>query len=279
MRLGIFAKTFAGTDPATVLGAARQAGYDCVQWNWACAGLASMPDDIRAPLVTATREAVRTSGVDIVAVSATFNMIHPDPGVRAAGLRRLATIAQQAHAIGTELVTLCTGTRDADDQWAWHPDNAGDAAWDDLLVAMQAARDIARDHGVRLGIEPELANVVDGVASAQRLFEELGGADDTDAVLRIVLDAANLAERGDGHERRAAIEAAVTALAPHIEIAHAKDRHADGRFATVGEGAIDFEHYLACLARAGFDGPVVTHGLDAADAARVAHHLRRAIPT
>ena len=43
MKLGIFAKTFPGTDAATVLAAARDAGYATVQFNMSCLGLAAMP--------------------------------------------------------------------------------------------------------------------------------------------------------------------------------------------------------------------------------------------
>lgn len=277
MRLGIFARTFAGTDPALVLAAARDAGYDCVQWNWACAGLESMPEQVPMVSLDATRRAIEATGVDIVAVSGTFNMIHPDPAVRAAGLDRLDTVARHARELGTELVTLCTGTRHPHDQWAWHRENASAAAWEDLVASMCQAAVVADRHGVRLGIEPELANVVDGVARAQRLLEEVPArceALQVNADLRIVIDAANLAERGDAAARKPLIAAAIEALGPHIEIAHAKDRHVDGRFAAVGEGAIDFTHYLESLARAGFDGPIVTHGLDAAEASRVARLLR-----
>jgi hypothetical protein len=48
MRLGIFAKTFPGNDPVTVMSAARMAGYGAVQYNMACSGLPAMPDAIPA---------------------------------------------------------------------------------------------------------------------------------------------------------------------------------------------------------------------------------------
>ena len=277
MRLGIFAKTFPGTDPATVLGAARDAGYDCVQWNWSCAGLEPLPARVPARALDATRRAIEATGTDVVAVSGTFNLIHPDRAVRAAGLARLETVARHATELGTGLVTLCTGTRDPHDPWRAHPDNASEAAWEDLLRGLAGAVEIAGRHGVRLGIEPELGNVVDGVERARRLLDEAPaafGRAEAEATLRVVLDAANLAERGDADERRPGIEAAIEALGPHVEIAHAKDRRADGRFAPVGDGAIDFGHYVRRLARAGFDGPVVVHGLDAADAPRAARRLR-----
>ena len=36
MRLGVFAKTFDGEDPAIVLAACRNAGFETVQYNMSC---------------------------------------------------------------------------------------------------------------------------------------------------------------------------------------------------------------------------------------------------
>ncbi len=66
-------------------------------------------------------------------------------------------------------------------------------------------------------------------------------------------------------------------MGPWVAMAHAKDRSADNEFATVGRGAIDIGHFVNCLRRAGFDGPLVTHGLQAGEAADVAQLLRRAL--
>ncbi len=160
MQLGIFAKTFAGTQPGAVLAAARTAGFDCVQYNMACSGLPSMPDEISAATAQDIADATHGTRISIAAVSATYNMIHPDPAVRTAGHRRLDVIAARCRAMGTRLVTLCTGTRDPDDQWHHHPANAAPEAWADLRASMAVAIGIAERHDVDLGIEPELANVV-----------------------------------------------------------------------------------------------------------------------
>ena len=48
MQPGFFAKTFPGTNAATVLRAAFHAGFSCVQLNMACVGLPSMPHEIEA---------------------------------------------------------------------------------------------------------------------------------------------------------------------------------------------------------------------------------------
>lgn len=269
MRLGIFAKTFAGTDPATVMGAARAAGFAAVQYNMACSGLAAMPDDLTAAQVAAVAEASRATGVAVAAVSGTYNMIHPDPAARAAGLRRLSLLMDHAADMGTGMVTLCTGTRDAADQWRHHPDNVTPEAWRDLLEEMGKACALAEARGLRLGVEPELANVVDGARAARRLLDEMASP-----ALVIVLDPANLFEVADAAARRRLVEEAVDLLGHRIVMAHAKDRHADGRFATAGKGVIDFAHFLGCLRGAGFDGDLVTHGLAAEEAAGVAAFLR-----
>jgi len=270
MKLGIFAKTFAGTDPLAVLQASRQAGYTAVQYNMACSGLAAMPDTLTQDQAAAVAQASATSGVAIAAVSGTYNMIHPDPAVRATGLRRLGVLIDHAAAMGTGMVTLCTGTRDAEDQWRHHPDNATPDAWRDLLEEMGRACALAEPKGIKLGIEPELANVIDGAAKARRLIDSLQSP-----ALAIVLDPANLFEVEPLDRQRDILSHAVELLADRIAMAHAKDRDPAGGFVAAGKGVVDFPHFLNCLRSAGFDGDLVTHGLTAEEAPGVAAFLAR----
>jgi sugar phosphate isomerase/epimerase len=163
--------------------------------------------------------------------------------------------------MGTRLVTLCTGTRDPHDRWRSHPDNATPEAWHQLLRSLEAAIGIADRHDVDLGVEPEQANVVDSAAKAERLVAEMASAR-----VRIVLDPANLVEGASAEEQRRIVADAVERLADRIVMAHAKDRVADGRVVAAGSGVIDFPHFLRRLNAIGFVGPLVTHGLDAAEA-------------
>lgn len=270
MRLGVFAKTFAGREPGVVLRAARAAGFVAVQYNWACSGLESMPDFIPAAAVEAVRAAALASGVEIASVSATYNMAHPDAEVRRAGLGRLRVIAAAARGVGSRLLTLCTGSRDAEDQWRFHAENGSAESWATLCESMAGALRAAEEFDVELGIEPELANVVSSAPLARRLIEEMRSPR-----LRVVLDAANLFEVETPARRREIVAAGVDLLADRIALAHAKDRLADGRFATAGTGVLDYAHYLECLRRAGFAGVLVTHGLAAEEAPGVAEFLRR----
>ncbi len=272
MKLGIFAKTFEGSDPATVLNAVAAAGYAAAQYNMACSGLSSMPDAISDAQADAVAAAARAAGVEIVAVSGTYNMIHPDVAVREAGHRRLEVLASQARRMGTDLITLCTGTRDAKDQWKEHPDNDTPEAWRDLVAAMAVAIEIADRHDVYLGIEPELANVINSAEKAAQLIAEMGSAR-----LRIVLDPANLFEVAAVEEQRRIVSAAVDLLADRISMAHAKDRTPEGGFTTAGQGVLDYDHYLGCLDAIGFAGSLVTHGLSSGEAPDVATFLRGAL--
>src|SRR5437660_9305634 len=87
MRLGIFARTFSRPALEEVFDAVREHQLDCVQFNLACASLPTLPDAIAPSLVIRIREAVISRGIEIVPVSGTYNMIHPDLKVRQAGLR------------------------------------------------------------------------------------------------------------------------------------------------------------------------------------------------
>ena len=274
MQLGIFAKTFAVTGALPVLNAVRYAGYDVAQFNMACLGLPSMPKSIAPTIVGEIVNASVASGVVIAAVSGTYNMIYPDVGVRADGLARLATLIRATRGMGAPLVTLCTGTRDATDQWKHHPENSSKEAWRDLMMEMGKAVELAEECNVDLGIEPELANVVCSAEHARLLIDELKSSR-----IRVVLDPANLFEVASPREKRSIIARAVDLVGGHTIMAHAKDRRADGEFVAAGSGVIDFPHFIRCLRSAGFDGPLITHGLSAPEAPGVAAFLRQVIAT
>jgi len=268
MQLGIFAKTFPGSDPQQVLAAVRDSGFATAQFNLACAGLPSMPDAVQPETIAAIRQASISTGVSLCALSGTYNMAHPDKLVRDTGRSQLRTVIETAAALDIPLVTLCTGTRNACDQWAHHPDNSDPSAWADMAAEMTKALELAEQNGVTLGIEPEQANVVTSAADAVRLIAEMGSNR-----LRIVLDPANLFEQADRIQAAEIVAAAIETAAGHIAMAHAKDRHADGRFATAGQGVVDFPAFITGLGAAGFDGPLVTHGLAASEAPAVAQFL------
>ncbi len=269
MKLGVFAKTFEGASPEAVLASAGRAGYETVQYNMACSGLGPLPLTTTGDIADAVYAAAMATGVRIEAVSATYNMIHPDPGERERGRGSFAAIAAVAHRMGTRLLTVCTGTRDAHDQWRCHPANSGSAAWDEMCKEFGILLEIADEHDVLIGVEPELANVVNSAERARELLDTFGNRR-----IRIVFDAANLFDVADSKTQKALIENAADLLGDSIALAHAKDRLADGRFAPAGTGVLDYRHYLAVLKKSGFRGSLIAHGMASGQAEGVALFLR-----
>jgi sugar phosphate isomerase/epimerase len=260
VRLGIFAKIFARSSPEAVLDTLVGYGLGETQFNMSVTGLSPLPDEIAPALADRIRVAAAQRGISLAAVSGTFNMIHPDIGVRRDGLRRLDVLAGACKRLGTSAVTLCTGTRDPEDMWRRHPDNARPEAWRDLLAAMQEALETAEEHGVTLAFEPEVANVVDSAEKARRLLDEIRSPR-----LKVVMDAANLFDADDPGRRLSRSEeilgGAFELLGGDLLLAHAKDVNMSGEVVAVGKGDLDYDLYLEHLKEAGYDGPLVMHGL------------------
>ncbi len=268
-RIGIFAKTFSGTMPEQVLLASAVAGFKSVQYNMACSGLASLPDEISDELALAVARAAANAHVKISAISATYNMAHPDKKLRENGRHGFEVVAAKAKMMGANLITLCTGSRDPDDQWRHHPDNQSKKAWADMAHEFEKLIAIAEREDLFLGIEPELGNVVSDPIKALKLIGQMKSHR-----LRIVFDAANLFERASFDEVRVLVEQGIATLAPYISLAHAKDRSAEGAPCAPGQGIIDFKHYLNTLHVSGFSGDIIAHGFGADEAAGVAAFIK-----
>jgi sugar phosphate isomerase/epimerase len=269
--IGIFAKTFPRPTLVENLDAVRRHGLGVVQYNLACAGLASLPEWIEPRLAQQIGAAAAARGITIAAVSGTFNMIDPIRERRDEGLRRLGQLAGACALLGTKIITLCTGTRDPNDMWRDHPANSRPDAWGDLLRAMEQALAIAEEHDLCLAVEPETANVVDSPARAARLLDELRSSR-----LKIILDPANLFRVEDLPHQRPILEAAFDLLGPNIVLAHAKDIEVvagNVHHVAAGMGQLDYPHYLALLRQ--FPVPLIVHGLTEAEVAKTLAFLRR----
>src|SRR5262249_930353 len=171
MRLGIFAKTFVRPTLEATLDAVKAHGLDCVQFNMACAGLPTLPEQIDPEICQRIRRETAARGITIAAVSGTFNMIHRDSNARRAGLDALEVLAEACRDLGTSIITLCTGTRDRHDMWRRHPDNNTPRAWNHLLDSMQEVVEVAEACDVTMAFEPEVNNVVDSAKKARRLLD------------------------------------------------------------------------------------------------------------
>jgi sugar phosphate isomerase/epimerase len=271
MILGIFAKTFVRPTVEDVFAAVAKHHLRSVQFNFACAGLPSLPDQIETGLADRIREAAAEHRIEIAAVSGTFNMIHPDPRQRREGLRRLGVIAAACEHLGTRVVTLCTGTRDAENMWRRHPDNDSPEAWRDLAVTMTKALTKANKHDITLGIEPEVGNVVDSARKARRLLDEMKSPR-----LKIIMDTANLFRARELGRMEEILDEAFDLLGGDLVLAHAKELGTDGHAGNLplGAGVLDWDRCLTLLRAAKFNGPLIMHGFEESQMAESVKFLR-----
>jgi sugar phosphate isomerase/epimerase len=272
MRVGVFAKTFPGTNPLAVLDASRHAGFEAVQYNMSCSGLDPLPSHIPDETADRVSSASRTSGMTIAAVSATYNMVDPDTEQKASGREAFAAIAAKASQMGTRLLTVCSGSKDPADQWRRHPANGEPGTWQEMCRELQGILGVAEQYDLLIGVEPEHANVVSSAGKAAMLLKEFAGSR-----VRIVLDPANLLEGFPVERQHAIIDQALELLGPSIALAHAKDRNVDGRVVPAGHGVVDWRHFLRGLTNAGFEGDLIAHGMSATEAPAVAAFLKREI--
>lgn len=235
-------------------------GFTQVQFDFLSVADEQMPAEIDEALIGRIRRAADESGVRIVAVNGTFNMIHPDPLAREDGIRRFAELARHVKALGCDLVTLCTGSRDPVNMWRWHEDNEGESAWDDLMESMRRVLAIAEAHDLTLGLEPEASNCMNSAERCRRVLDAFGSPR-----LKVIMDIANLFQKGQARPEhvRPVMHQAFDLLGGHIALAHGKDiREGEGlHFTHAGGGIVDFPCFKELLDRCGYRGCMLLHGI------------------
>jgi len=206
------------------------------------------------------RDQLAQRGIAMAAVDGTFNMVHPDQERRWANLAHLNQLIGYCGALGTSVVTLCTGSRE-DIMWRFSPGNDLSDAMTDLVAVMKAAAAVAEQHGVTLAFEPEVNNVINTTAKARQLIDEVGSP-----AVKVVMDPANIFKAGELPQMQDKLREAFALLGGDIAVAHAKDLDHDGEAGHLGagEGKLDYPLYLSLLAGTGFGGTVVLHQM---------HHL------
>jgi sugar phosphate isomerase/epimerase len=259
MQLGIFAKTFDRPDVASCLQAVAEAGIPATQFNLSVAGLPTIPSEpVPDDVVALIRAAADQTGVALAAISGTFNAAHPDSAQRQTYLARFPHLCAVAQDLRIGIITLSSGSRDAQDMWRWHPDNTTAQAWADSRTTLQALATLAEDHGLTLAVEPEHSNVVATADQAISMLDQIGSP-----ALKIIYDAANLLdpESYDPAAAAAEITRDIAILGPHIALGHAKELIADRAPAAPGTGLLPWPLIVQTLDEAGFQGTLVIHGL------------------
>ena len=262
MQIGTMSGTFDRATLEEALDAVVNHGMSCVQFNLSSAGVTKIPTHIDEDLCDKIREEMSARNITMTALGGTYNMIHPDIQRRADGLRNLRVLASACERLGTSVIALCTGTRDPDNMWRHHPDNDTPEAWEDLVVSMQQAIEVAEEYQITLAFEPEVANVVDSAIKARRIIDQIGSP-----YLKVVMDGANIFHTGELPRMREILDEAFALLGEDIAFAHAKDLDRDGEAGhlAAGKGLLDYDQYLSLLNDVDPDVPIILHGLSEAE--------------
>ena len=269
IQLGIFARTFTRQTVEETFDAVVAYGLHCVQFNMTCAGLPSLPDHIENTVLAHIYREAALRKINIAAVSGTYNMIHPNPEEQQAGLQRLRVLASSCKRIGTSVITLCTGTRDPENMWRWHPENTSPQAWQNLLHSMDSALQIAEEEDIILAFEPERANVINTVAKGRALLDTMQSPR-----LKVVMDPANLITSENKQHMHNILDEAFEQLGEYLVLAHAKDVGPDNTFQPAGSGILDYDYYLHHLVQATVEVPLIIHGLSEEQVGTTVNFLR-----
>jgi sugar phosphate isomerase/epimerase len=269
--VGIFARTFPRATAAEVAAAVACAGFTLTQFNFSAIGSPTLAPDISADTITAVGQAFRAANVRIWGLSATYNIISTDRASLARHTHQARRLIGLSPLLGVTTVTLCTGTRSSDSMWTGHPDNHSAAAWRDMRTTLDDLLETAAAAGIKLGIEPEPANVINSAPAARRLLDELG----PDAHhIGIVLDPGNLVTTQTLHDQHNILDEAFHLLGEHIIGLHAKDLSAAGP-APLGCGDLDYATICDRACQLNPPVPITIQDATESDAARSGQYLRR----
>lgn len=274
-QIGLLSPEFPHASLDENLDAMAMLGAKASQFDLNCAVSTTFPASLDEAAIAAIKAAFASRDMTIAALSGTCNMIHPDPVERARGLADLKRLIAIAPKLGVSVVTLCTGSRNRHSMWRRHPDNDLPDAWRDLLTSIGEIIPAAEVNGVTLGVEPEIANVVDSAKKARRLMDEVASPR-----LKVIMDGANIFHTGELAKVREMLDEAFTLVGGDIILAHGKDLDHDGEAGHVpaGRGRLDYAHYLKLMQQSGYDGAIILHGLRPSEARWSIDFVRRTAP-
>ncbi len=230
-------------DPAECAKLAKQHGFSCIQWGFP---FSNAPEQNTRAYAEECSRILQGEGLEVVAISGYQNIVSVDPQDKAAALNKLETDIEIAsvfpHATG---IATETGTKNQESPWVGHPDNLGEAAWEEMVESLQRLGEKAKAAGTRILIEGYVENVVRTADDLEKLLSVL----DMEA-FGFVMDPFNLILEETLPHLAEETGRIFNLMNGHVGIAHAKDLlYTDGVVDTPrsGKGMFDFQTYFKLL--------------------------------
>ena len=265
----IFSRTYPMRQVAEVVQAIQMDGFLGAHMNLSSFGMESLPQAVDETVLKIGQAAAERLGVKLVGLSGSYNMAHPDAEIRRSMRSGFGQVLKAAKMLAIPIVTLCTGSRDPENMWAYHPQNSSPEAWTDLRTELDWALAEAASLDLLLAIEPEPGNIIRDAKMARKLLNEVQAPH-----LKIILDAANLIGADGLSRQEEIVSEALELLGSEVVLAHAKDIDSSGKVVPPGRGAVDLPAFVKALAQTGFRGALIGHGFETRDTAQAGQMLR-----
>lgn len=223
IRVGVRAHDFGRMPPDELAGRIAAKGLTCVQLalNKAIAGLDLRPGDMNPGLAFDVGQAFLRHGVQIAVLGCYVNPIHPDPAMRRDLLAFFKDHIRYARDFGCGLVGLETGSVNAD--YSPHPDNQGEAAFQEMLASLSELVAEAERFGVIVGIEAVTSHTVSTPARMRRVLDAIRSNN-----LQVILDPVNLISVENHLDQDRILRESFDLFGDRVAVIHVKDFTVEG---------------------------------------------------
>ena len=268
MRIGLYSGDIKRANADVIFGKIAKFGFECVQFgfnditetNFIKTGEFEIPDKIDGDVIALIKNCSEKYNVEIIACNATFNMAHPDSKIREEGIKRFDITLSAVQKLGCKIVSICSGTRNREHMWTYHPGNSSPEAWQDMADTLKKCVKIAEKYNMIIAIETEVATVIDTPEKAKKIMDEINSKN-----IKMIMDCANLFHAGEAKKEnvKSIISHAFGIFGNALVLAHGKDIKESGgvKFCPTGEGIIDYNYFVELLNEYNYKGDMILHGI------------------
>lgn len=290
INVGIFTGYYPYTIDETI-GKIKQSGFNCVQLDVSFKDCDATKETLTKEKANLIRDKFRDANLQIIAVSAYTNLIHPDKEKRAQNIAYIKSMMSRAIDLGCPYVCSETGTYNTESDWVWDDYNATESAYQEVCEVIWDITTYAQKVGAHFLVENYVNNVIGSVDQVQRLFKDVNLPN-----IGLICDPTNYYNDDNIDHVDLQLRRIFDALSDNMRIAHAKDckraESMEEKHATIdadeshtfrgsgavelpaaGLGVLNYDYYLKLLAKDHPNMPLIIEHLDEGDIERAKKYV------
>lgn len=256
VQFGARGHDISGAHTPDELGAGLAAqGLSCVQLSLARSFPEfATPERLSPGLGAGVRRALAAHGIEVAVMGCYFNVIHPDPELREAGIRTFEAYLAHARFFGAPIVATETGS--VDPTFVYTENNFTPQAFEEAAAVIKRLCRTAERYGAIVGIEPGVNHPIHDVATTADLIAYVDSPS-----LGIVLDPTALVTPELAPRQLDIVRDALDAFGERVVATHLVDYRIEGgriERCDIGAGQLDVDGVLGFVAPARPGGYVIT---------------------